>query len=357
MAKNISFQNSIHPEFSKDLKHSVDAYFTANQIKPTGDWRIFHKTVVLTISLIAIYCCLLFGHFPTWINILLCCLLGFNFALIGFNVMHDGAHGSYSDNKFLNSIMGFSLNLMGGSTYYWKVKHNIIHHTYTNVDGHDDDIDVAPFIRITDTQERKPLHRFQHIYALPLYCMTYIFWIYFNDFKKYFSGHILGKKIPPMSTKQIIGFWLTKLAHVTIFFIIPAIVLDFQSMIIGYLIACFVTGLFIAVIFQLAHVVENTTFPHPNEQNKIEENWFIHQLETTANFCTNSKVCSWLFGGLNFQVEHHLFPKISHIHYPAISKIVKDVCSKHNVVYNEYKTLAQAVNAHFRYLKTIGNAA
>lgn len=357
MAKNISFQNSINPTFTKDLKQSVDAYFTQVNKKSTGDWRIFHKTLVLLAAIVTIYCLLLFAHFPVWANVVLCALLGFVFALIGFNVMHDGAHGSYSDNKSLNNLMGFSLNLMGGSTYFWKVKHNIIHHTYTNIDGHDDDIDVAPYMRLSKTQAKKPLHKYQHLYAVPLYFMTYIFWIYFNDFKKYFTGKILEKAIPKMTTKEKVGFWATKIAHLVIFVVIPSLVLDFKTAIIGYIIACLVCGLFIAVVFQLAHVVEDAEFPVPNEANKIEENWFIHQLETTANFSMNSKLCSWLFGGLNFQVEHHLFPKISHIHYPAISKIVQEVCARHNVTYNKYNTFGAAIRAHFSYLKQIGQSA
>lgn len=355
MAKNISFVNSINAEFAKELKRKVDEYFKSNNKKTTGDWRIFHKTVVLVVTLLALYLMLLFGSFPTWANIVMCGLVGLVFALIGFNVMHDGGHGSYSDKKWLNEIMGYSLNIMGASAYFWKFKHNIVHHTYTNIEGHDDDIDIKPFIRTNNEQKRYGFHRFQHIYAMALYSLTYVFWWAYNDFVKYFTGKILDKKIPKMSTKEHLGFWLTKVAHIAIFIVIPILVVGLKEALIGYLIVAGVTGIVISVVFQLAHVVEDVDFPTPDEETlKIEENWFVHQLQTTANFSTRSKVLSWMTGGLNFQVEHHLFPRISHIHYPAISRIVKQVCAQYNIPYNEYPTLGKAVASHLSYLKVVG---
>lgn len=355
MAKNISFVNSINADFSKELKRKVDEYFKSSSKKQTGDWRIFHKTLVLILTLITLYVLLIFGNLPTWINVIMCILVGFNFSFIGFNVMHDGGHGSYSNKKWLNEIMGHSLNIMGASTFMWKFKHNIIHHTYTNIEGHDDDIDIKPFIRTNVEEKRYFLHRFQHIYAFFLYTLTYLFWWAYKDFYKYFTKTILDKKIPAMKPKNHFGFWLTKLFHITVFIIIPIYFVGWQHALIGYLIMAGVTGLVISIVFQLAHVVEDVDFPMPNEETlKIEENWFVHQLQTTANFSTRSKIVSWMTGGLNFQVEHHLFPRISHIHYPAISKIVQQVCEKYNIPYNEYPTLGKAIGSHLSYLRVIG---
>jgi linoleoyl-CoA desaturase len=358
VAKNISFINSINPEFTKELKGQVDAYFKESKKKPTGDWRIYHKTIVLVAALITLYVLLVFGSLPTWANVLMCGLLGLTFSLIGFNVMHDGGHGSYSDKKWLNNIMGYSLNIMGGSTYLWKVKHNVIHHTYTNIEGHDDDIDIKPFIRTNREQKHYPLHRFQHIYSLVLYSLTYITWIGFNDFTKYFTGKIMDKKVPKMATKDHIGFWATKVFYFVMFIVVPIVVVGWQHALIGYLITAGITGVIISIVFQLAHVVEDVEFPMPNEDtHKIEQNWFIHQLQTTSNFSTRSKIVSWMTGGLNFQVEHHLFPKISHIHYPAINRIVQQVCAKYNVPYHEHRTLIGALGSHLQYLKVVGQTA
>ncbi|HTO16826.1 MAG TPA: acyl-CoA desaturase [Edaphocola sp.] len=356
MAKNISFVNSINKTFVKDLKDQINEYFKTNQQKQTGDWRIFHKGIVLVAVLITLYGLLVFGSLPTWANILMCVLMGFVFAFIGFNVMHDGAHGSYSDKKWLNNLTGYSLNIMGASTYLWKFKHNIMHHTYTNIEGHDEDIDIKPLLRTNKEQKKYFFHKYQHYYALFLYTLTYIMWWAFNDFKKYFTGKILDKKIPSRSFKEHVGFWVTKIVYISLFIVLPIYFVGWQHALIGYLIVCGVTGITISIIFQLAHVVENTDFPMPDPETlKIEENWFVHQLQTTANFSTKSKIMSWMCGGLNFQVEHHLFPRISHIHYPAINKIVIRVCEQYNIPYHEYPTLAKALGSHLHLLKVIGN--
>ncbi|RQO32700.1 acyl-CoA desaturase [Taibaiella sp. KBW10] len=354
----MSFINSINPDFTKELKGKVDAYFKDNNKKQTGDWRIYHKTLVLVLSLIVLYALLVFGSLPVWVNIIMCALLGLTFSLIGFNVMHDGGHGSYSEKKWLNNVMGHSLNIMGASTFLWKFKHNIMHHTYTNIEGHDEDIDIKPFIRTTREQKLYYMHRFQHIYSIFLYSLTYIFWVGYNDFKKYFAGNILDKKIPNMKFRNHLGFWLTKVFYATFFIVIPIMVVGWQHALIGFLIVAGVTGVIISIVFQLAHLVEGVDFPVPNEDtHKVEQNWFIHQLQTTANFSTRSKIVSWMTGGLNFQVEHHLFPKISHIHYPAINKIVQQVCAKYNVPYNEHRTLGKAFGSHLHYLKVVGQSA
>ncbi|MCO5268243.1 MAG: acyl-CoA desaturase [Brumimicrobium sp.] len=358
MAQKISFSNDIHTNFSNELIERVNAYFKLNNKKKSGDWRLFHKSIVLMCALIAIYFTLIFGTLPTWVNIILCVVLGFVFAFIGFNMMHDGGHDCYSNKKWLNSIMGYSLNLMGGSTYYWKIKHNIIHHTFTNIEGFDDDIDIKPFIRTNHEQKRYFFHKFQHVYALILYSITYLFWVAYNDFTKYFTGKIAQKKVAKMKLKNHIGFWATKLVYVTLFILIPLYMVGWKHALVGYFIMAGVTGIVISVIFQLAHVVEEVNFPIPETDSlKIKENWFVHQLQTTANLATKNKVLSWMIGGLNFQVEHHLFPRISHIHYPEINKIVKEVCVKYDISYHEYANFKGAFFSHLKHLKAIGAKA
>ncbi|MCY1529312.1 Fatty acid desaturase [compost metagenome] len=168
----------------------------------------------------------------------------------------------------------------------------------------------------------------------------------------------MDKKVPKMATKDHIGFWTTKVFYLVMFIVVPIVVVGWQHALIGYLITAGITGVIISIVFQLAHVVEDVEFPMPNEDtHKIEQNWFIHQLQTTSNFSTRSKIVSWMTGGLNFQVEHHLFPKISHIHYPAINRIVQQVCAKYNVPYHEHRTLIGALGSHLQYLKVVGQTA
>jgi len=354
MAK-ITFSNR-NNDFYQSLKTSVEEYFAQNKIGKTGDWRLFSKTIILVTSAIAMYGILMFVPISSWVALLLCMLLGFTLASIGFSVMHDANHGSYSTKPLLNDFLGLSLNAMGASSYFWKQKHNIIHHTYTNVDGIDDDIAKSPIIRQCESQKWVPAHKVQHLYLLPIYSLSTIFWIFIMDFKKYFSHKIYTTDAWKMSAKNHIVFWVTKIMYLAFYVVLPVYVWGFLPWLAGYLALNAVMGLTLSIVFQLAHVVENTEFEHvPLDETKhIETAWAEHQVKTTANFAMGSKVISWFVGGLNFQIEHHLFPKVSHIHYPAISKIVMQKCREFNLPYNKYDTLSEAVASHFRMMKFLG---
>jgi len=353
MAK-VTFNNKVSP-FTETLKARINSYFENNKIQLTGNRQLYIKTGILVSTLIAIYVTLVFFTPPVWLSVLLCGLLGVNFAAIGFNVMHDGAHGTSRPSTFVNEIMAYSLNLMGGSSYIWKIKHNLIHHSFTNVEGLDDDIDVRPFLRVSEEQPRYWFHRFQHIYFILFYSLAYFMWVYWMDFEKYFTRKIGDSTLRKMSTKDHFIFWISKLVYISVFVVIPIFKVGLVDTLIGYGIAVIVCGILISVVFQLAHVIQETQFPTPDEKTfKIDTEWTVHQLETTANFSTKNKVVSWLVGGLNFQVEHHLFPRISHVHYPAISKLVRDTCREYNVAYLEHPTVLSAISSHIKHLKVMG---
>lgn len=353
MAK-ITFNNSSSP-FFEALKTRVDNYFSSNDIRPSGNVRLYAKTIILGITAISFYTILVFLTPPVWVSIAICLLFGLNLAAIGFNVMHDGAHGSFSRKKWVNELMAYSLNAMGGNSFIWKNKHNVNHHTYTNIEGMDDDIDIQPWIRVHDEQPKYWFHRFQHIYWVFLYGATYLLWVFVKDFSKYFSGKIAGTNFRKMNSKEHSFFWLSKVFYVSVFIGFPIYQVGLAETLIGYSIIAFVCGLMISVVFQLAHVVEDVQFPVTvGDTNKMANEWAVHQVLTTANFATKSKSVSWFVGGLNFQVEHHLFPKISHIHYPQISKLVKETCTQFNISYNEYPTVLSALRSHVGHLKHVG---
>jgi len=347
-------------DFFKTLRLEVNDYFKRKNIKSTGGFNLLAKTLIIFGVLAGIYLWLVaFSPGSWWICIGLYVFMGFVMALIGFNVMHDGSHGSYSQNKVLNKIMAHSLNFLGGNSQLWSKKHNINHHTYTNVESVDDDIDLDPFLRLHDGQPRKWFHRYQHIYALFLYGTTYIFWIYFLDFKKYFTGRIAeDTPIPQMSFKDHVVFWMSKVVHVFVFIFIPCLMLGLAKAITGYVIAAVVTGFIISIVFQLAHIVEGTQFSIPENKGvviDIQSEWAIHQVLTTVNFATDNRLVTWLLGGLNYQMIHHLFPKISHVHYPAIRPLVIAACKEYNINYIEFPRVTTAIRSHIRHLKMTGN--
>ena len=354
MAK-ITFDNR-NNQFYQSLKISVDQYFEKKGIKKTGDWRLFIKTFILVGTAIALYCSLVFFKPEVLPALIICALLGFTSASIGFSVMHDANHGSYSSRIKLNDFVGLSVNALGASSFFWKQKHNIIHHTYTNVDGIDDDIAKSPIIRQCETQRWVPAHKIQHFYLVPIYALSSLFWIFSMDFVKYFTRKIYTTAAWKMTLKNHIVFWATKVCYLVFYMIIPIMLWGFGAWLVGFFLMHAVLGLTLSLVFQLAHVVENTEFENValDETKDIETAWAQHQLKTTSNFAMGNKVISWFVGGLNFQIEHHLFPRVSHIHYPAISKIVMEKCKEYNLPYNKYNTMSGALASHFRVMKMLG---
>lgn len=348
----VTFNNK-QAAFFPALKKDIDTYFRENNIRKTGNWKLFSKTIIFLPLAIIIYLTLLLLPMPGLVAILLCAVLGFVLALIGFNVMHDACHGCYSSRPIVNEVLSYTLNLIGGNSFIWKQKHNILHHTYTNVDGMDDDIAVSPFIRLCTTQKWVPIHRIQHLYAPFLYSLNTIFWMMWQDFQKYFTQKVYRTKLPAMSMKEHLIFWVSKLFYVGVYIVLPIVLLGWIHWLIGFLVFNAIMGLGTSIIFQLAHVVEETEFSYVgiDDAITIENEWAIHQVKTTADFSPKSKLVTFLAGGLNYQVEHHLFPRISHVHYPTISKIVKKKCEEFNLQYNISPTFFSALNSHFRLIK------
>jgi linoleoyl-CoA desaturase len=350
----VTFNNK-NSVFYDSVKEKVEDYFRKNNISTTGNFKLYLKALVLIPSAIAIYITVVFFNIHPAISIILCAIFGFTLASIGFNVMHDACHGSYSKKKWINYMMGLSLNCLGGNSFIWKIKHNIIHHTYTNVDGVDDDIAKMPVLRQCESQKHLRIHKYQHIYTFLVYGLSSFLWIFLMDFIKYFSKKITSTPINKISTTEHVIFWSSKLLYVFFYIALPIYFVGAIPWLLGFTVMHLVKGFTLAIVFQLAHVVEGTHFTDANHQSmKVEREWAVYQMETTANFATKNKIISWFTGGLNYQVEHHLFPKVSHVHYPAISKFVQESCEKFGVNYICYPTITSAIASHYRLMKHLG---
>jgi linoleoyl-CoA desaturase len=349
-----TFEKGSNP-FFQVLKERVDRYFIENKLHPAGNEKLLRKGIVQVVCAITVYVLLVFFTPSIAISITLCIVLGTSLAVIGFNVMHEGGHQTFSRHSWLNNASAFALNMLGGNAYYWKIKHNINHHTYTNIEGMDSDIDVKPFMRLHHDQPWRWYHRFQYIYWVLLYAVSYLAWVFYEDFQKYFSGRIsLNSDRKPMPLKEHFIFWLTKITYVLVYVVIPIIFAGWIGWLTGFAIVTLVCGLVTSIVFQLAHVVEGTEFHTIERSKEVKYEWAIHQMVSTSNFATGSRILHWLLGGLNFQVEHHLFPRISHIHYPIINMFVKDVCREYKVVYNEHMSMFKAISSHIVLLRRLG---
>lgn len=346
------------PSFHTELKRRINDYFVDRNISTTGNFGLYLKAIILLVGFTITYVHLVFFTPPGVWALLEAALLGGLMATIGFNIMHDGAHGSFSKSTVINKLAAITLGVLGGSPFMWNVKHNIVHHAFTNIDGVDDDLDAKPFLRMATTQKKYFIHNYQHWYFWFFYCMLHFYWSFASDYKKYFTQKIGEMPLKKMDLADHIEFWAFKILHYTLFLVIPIITIGFGNWLIGFLCFTAVAGFILSIVFQLAHTVEHTHFPIPDESTgKLEDEWAIHQLKTTANFATKNKLISWLVGGLNFQIEHHLFPKISHVHYPQISKIIRSACKEYGIQYVEYPKMRQAVVSHIAYIRQMAKAS
>ena len=348
---------AVQQSFHIELKNRINEYFESTGKSLVGNSKLYTKAIILLTAFVFLYIHLVFFTPGTVWSLLECVLLGLVVAGIGFNIMHDGAHGSFSKYKWLNNLAASSLNVLGGSSFMWNMKHNVIHHAYTNIDGVDDDIDIQPWLRMSTTQPKLAMHKYQHIYFWFLYSLLYILWVFLLDYQKYFKGRIGQMPLKKMSITDHLIFWSFKIIYIVLFVAIPIYTVGFTAWLVGFLVFALLAGFVISIVFQLAHTVEHTHFPMPHEETgRLDDEWAIHQLKTTANFAPKNKFINWLVGGLNFQIEHHLFPKISHIHYTEIRRIVKKACADYGIEYIEYPKMSQAIVSHVNFLKQMGRA-
>lgn len=354
----ISFSRTDNANFFKTLNKRVNAYFKENELKRTGNWKLYTKAIVMFGVFLIPLIVILVVSMPQWALLLLTVVIGIGMAGVGMNVMHDSNHESFSSKKWVNKVMGSSMYILAGNVYNWKVQHNVLHHSFTNIQGHDEDIDAGRIIRFTKHAKWLKIHQFQKYYSIFLYGLLTINWAITTDFRqmhKYLKRKLSYGKFPNPATEWT-TLIVTKLVYYFMWIVLPLLVLDIAwwKVLIGFFVMHYTAGMILSVVFQLAHVVPKTDMPLPDKDGNLEHTWAVHQLHTTSNFAPTNKFISWYTGGLNHQVEHHIFPHISHIHYGKIAKIVKETALEFNLPYHEYKTFTKAIAEHFNQLKTLG---
>jgi len=350
----LKFIDTNNSQFFATVKRNVDQYFKNNNLSKNANGFMIFKTIFFFGGVWVFYGLIMSQQFSITTMLLLAMLMGVFKACVGFNVSHDALHGSYSSKEWVNTVLGYSFSVLGANRSVWQVSHNIVHHTFTNIEGHDEDLIVAPgLIRLTPGDKKTKIQRFQHYYAFILYGLASISWVLRKDYIKMFQEKIGQHVTNHYSKRDYFELFFFKGLYYVIFIVLPLVFLNITwwQFIIGFVAMHFAMGLTLGLVFQLAHVVEETSFPEPNESGNIEEAWAVHQMYTTANFGMHSFLTSFICGGLNFQVEHHLFPKVCHIHYPAISKIVKETAESMNVPYLYNDTFFTALQSHYQVLK------
>ncbi len=348
-------------QFFSVLKSRVDEYFENNSLSRNANKAMVFKTIAMFAMFFVPYGLIISGYVGYPLAILMYLIMGIGTAGIGFSVMHDSVHGSYSSNPTINKIMGLSMNIIGGSAFTWKIQHNLLHHTYTNISGLDEDISYRHLLRFSPNDPVKKIHRFQYLYALPLYGLMTFGWILLQDYTQMIRYYRAGlvERVKGNYVKEWLSLLFFKNFYIFYVVILPILVTDllWWQVLLGLVVMHYVAGLIMAGVFQLAHVVEETHFPLPNDENIVENAWAIHQVETTMDFAPTNKLITWFVGGLNFQVEHHLFPNICHVHYPALARITQQTAEEFGIQYNVQKTFRGAIKSHLKMLYNLGNPA
>jgi linoleoyl-CoA desaturase len=316
------------------------------------------KTVVLLVWFAVSYALLVFAATEVWQGIAASCSLALAIAGIGFGIQHDANHGSYSKSGAVNRVLGLTLDLMGASSYVWRWKHNVFHHTYTNLSDADIDIDLRPFGRLAPGQRRRSIHRFQQFYLWALYGFLGPKWHFVDDFKNVAEARIGGHRFPRPRGWSLLELVASKALFFGWAFVVPLLLHGFWITLAFYALTWFIVGVVLSVVFQLAHCVEEAEFPQPDAGGeRIAGGWAMHQVHTTVDFAQGGSLLTWYLGGLNFQIEHHLLPKICHVHYPALSPIVQQACADFGVRYVTQERFLGAVASHWRWLRRMGRPA
>lgn len=350
---------STKPEFYATLNQRVNEYFKSGNISRNGNAEMIFKTAFMFTLYIIPYALIITGVVSNlWWMAALCAIMGIAIGGIGLSVMHDANHGAYSSKKWVNNLLGLSLNVVGGNAFNWKVQHNVLHHTYTNIHDVDEDISPRGVLRLSPHGEWKSFHRFQHFYAWFFYGLMTIVWVLVKDYVrivKYQKDGLVKKQKASILIEWTVLIF-SKAIYVLYIFVIPALVLSvtWWQVLIGFLVMHYIAGFILAVIFQPAHVIDGTDYPLPDGDGKMDNSWAIHQLHTTTNFANKNRLLSWYVGGLNFQVEHHLFPGVCHVHYRKIARIVESTAAEFGVPYKAEPTFIGALRAHARLLKQLG---
>lgn len=355
----IKYVKSDKHTFWEVLKDRVNHYFEENSRSRKGQAGIIPKAI-FSLSLLLIPYFILISRQPTdGLIFLLFALMGIGVAMVGMNIMHEGCHGAFHSNKWINLLAANTMYLVGGDKTIWLTSHNVLHHSFTNIYGHDVDLEAGNgIIRLTEHAGWQPKHRYQHIYAFFLYSMLTFTWIFLTDFlkmRKFINRKVLAMRDPesPRHWARLIFF---KLLSYTFWLFIPLLTIKFPAWkyLLGFFFMHLVSGIILTLVFQLAHLTEKAEMPRPDEKGNIQNSWAIHQLQTTANWGIRNPFWNWFTGGLNHQIEHHLFPGISHLHYPKIAPIIEATAKEFQLDYHVFPGIQHALKGHYSHLKEMG---
>ena len=349
--------------FYEHVQNKVDSYFKANKLSTYANTEMWMKTVAMLLLYFVPYFFIVTGIASgnVWLFYSMWLIMAFGMIGIGTSVMHDANHGTYSANKKVNSFIGYILEVIGGYTVTWKIQHNLLHHTYTNITGLDEDIDSIKLLRFSPRQPIYWFHRYQYIYAWFFYMIMTLYWMTAKDYRQVvrYKKHDLLIKQKVSLRKAIYSITLYKLFYYAYVLVLPLLYsgMPWYHVLGGFLLMHFIAGFFLSCIFQPAHVMESSEYAMPlvsEGKRQMENSWAIHEVANTTNFAPGNRALTWFIGGLNYQIEHHLFSGVCHVHYPKLAPIVQSACAAYNIPYHVQPGFIKALYEHLKMLKKLG---
>jgi linoleoyl-CoA desaturase len=343
------------PSFPKVLRRRLDDFFSDGNISPKADRTMWVKIAVglgvLTGSWIALYA--LKPDSWKFVGLYLLNAIAQTFLLL--NIAHDSNHNAISSMRSVNKSLNYVFDVCGISSYMWRILHHRGHHSCINLHGEDDALTGRGILRFTPHEPRAPLQRFQHIYALLLYAVFSLDYVFVRDFECFFfPSHDYLKNMKHPAREYVILI-AGKAFYLTYMLVLPVVLLGKSPLLVGlaFVLAHLIVGLSVALVFQTTHCVDSTYFP----MNRSEfDNGIYHIFATTADYATTKPLVGWLTGGLNHHVVHHLCPFVCHTHYASLTRIVKETAEEFGIPYRQHPTMRRAIKHHLLLLKQLGSA-
>jgi linoleoyl-CoA desaturase len=340
--------------FPKVLRRRLEDFFSKSNISPKADLAMWVKIAVGMAVLAGSWVALYAFKPDSWKFVSLYLLNAIAQTFLLLNIAHDSNHNAISSTRWVNKALNYVFDLCGISSYMWRILHHRGHHSCINLHGEDDALTGRGVLRFTPYEPRTRLQRFQHIYALLMYAVFSLDYVFVRDFECFFfpSHDYLKRTRYPL--QEYVILFAGKAFYLTYMLILPVVLLGKSPWLVGlaFVLSHLIIGLSVALVFQTTHVIDSTYFP--SDRNEFD-NWIHHIFATTADYATETPLVGWLVGGLNHHIVHHLCPFVCHTHYAALTRIVKQTAEEYGVPYRQHPTMTQAIKHHLLLLKLLGN--
>ena len=340
--------------FPKVLRQRLDRFFADQDLSPKANRSMWLKISVGLSVLAGAWITIYVMRPPAWAFVTLYVLSGLAQTFLLLNIAHDSNHNAISSSSVVNKTMNYAFDLCGINSYMWRILHHRGHHSCVNIHGEDDALTGRGLFRFTPHEPHRRLHRFQHLYALCLYALFSLDYVFVRDFEAFFfpAHDYLKKTRHPV--REITILFAGKAFYFTYMLALPVVLLGKSPLLVAgsFLLVHLLIGLSVSLVFQTTHTIDTTYFPVTRSEF---DNSVYHIFATTADYATGNPVVGWLAGGLNHHIAHHLCPFVCHTHYPALTRIVRETAEEFGIPYRQHPTMTRAISHHLLLLKQLGN--